>query len=129
MNWCEGKIFSNSLSFSLLAFTLLLSLEPRASCVLTYNPTPPRPYQKCISHTTLDSMEPWSSLMAPAHLAGGKFISHKQTGAKRDRQKLSSAWHCQLQQCASNVLGRVYIDYTQKEVAWEGSTFHKCTLF
>lgn len=56
-------------------------------------------------------MEPQSSLMAPAHFALGKFISHKPVSAQWDWQKLSLAWHNQFQQCESNVLGKAKCAY------------------
>ena len=64
-------------------------------------------------------MAPQSFLMAPAHLAVGKFISHKQAGAQWDQQKLSLAWHHQPQQYVSDVRGkrsRIYVHFTHKEV-------------
>lgn len=67
--------------------TLFSLLHSLSLCLLS--PGPLRfnlqrsPYQKCMSHATLDSMEPPSSLMAPAHLAVGKFIFHKPTSTQK----------------------------------------------
>lgn len=57
--------------------------------------------EKCINHATLDTVEPWSALMAPVHLAVGKFIFHKTAGAQWDGEKLSLVWHHQPQELES----------------------------